>query len=62
MFDNIPNVITHIENVELDKEVEENDVLVSIWDLEPNKALGLDGFSIYFYTKFWRLIKKSYAR
>ena len=57
MLDSTPTLINHMENVELNKEVEEKDILEATWDLETNKASRMGGFSIYFYRKLWSLTK-----
>jgi len=38
------------------KDIEEGGVVKAVWTLHPNKAPGLDGFSISFYHLFWEVI------
>jgi hypothetical protein len=57
LIEHIPTMITNEENSELTRPIEEDEIKNVIWSLEPNKAPGLDGFSISFYRYFWELIK-----
>lgn len=48
----IPSLVSNEANVALTKHVEEEELQIEIWNLHPNKAPRLDGFSIAFYRSF----------
>ena len=52
-----PN-ITEEENKELEKPITENEIIEAIWNLQPDKSLGHDGFTINFYQAAWDIIKE----
>jgi len=52
MLENIHLIITKEDSFELNKPIEEKEILKEIWDLEPNKSFGLDEFSISFYITY----------
>ena len=52
MISNIPTLLSRMNNQELDKVIDEREVINANWNLEPDKAPGPDGFSISFYRKF----------
>ena len=52
MLENIPLIIIEYGNFELIKPIEDKEILKFIWDLEPDKAFGLDKFSISFYKTY----------
>jgi hypothetical protein len=54
--DDITQVIEE-ENGILTAPFSEDEVKVLIFQMEHNKALGLDGFPVDFYQKFWDIIK-----
>ena len=56
----ILHTINEENNNEITKEVTEAEVMESIWSLYPDKAPGMDGFSISFYHSYWKLIKNTY--
>jgi hypothetical protein len=45
------------DNLELNKPITEEEILATINQFNPNKALGLDGFTIHFYKICWSIIK-----
>jgi hypothetical protein len=49
--------VTSIENNFLTTPFTEKEVRDAIFDMEHNKAPGLDGFPAKFYQKFWDVIK-----
>jgi hypothetical protein len=51
MLENIPLIISEEDNLDLDpmKLIKEEDIMKSIWNLEPDKAPRSNGFSISFY-------------
>ena len=57
LLQEILRVISKRDNEVLFREIEEQEVVNAIWDIEPNKAPGPDGFSIHFYKACWPLIK-----
>jgi len=57
VLEDIPCLITVDENSVLEAQFTE-EVLKIIWELEPNKALRLDGLTKYFYKSCWDIIKK----
>jgi len=40
--------------------IKEAEVLEAIWDLDLDKAPGLDGFTISFYRSLWLMIKMGF--
>lgn len=57
MLENMQTVIFDSDNSQLTKEISEEEIEHAVWSMEPDKALGSDGFSINFYKQFWELIK-----
>jgi hypothetical protein len=57
MLERIPRLISKEDNIELDKEIKEEEVINVIWGLELYKVPNPDGFSIYFYHACWSLTK-----
>jgi hypothetical protein len=62
MLQEISPLVTKSENAVVEKEIEEEEVILSIWGLEPNKAPRPDGFTISFYWACWDIIKKTCAK
>lgn len=58
----IKKKISEQQNRDLDKEVTEEEIREAVWSLHPEKALGLDGFTIAFYRNHWETIKKDLVR
>jgi len=54
---NIPCMVSDAENNQLTQEINEDEIHKAVWSLEPNKALGPDGFPIRFFQHFWDVIK-----
>ena len=46
---NIPSLVSEEENDELMKPFSEQEIIDVIWDMEPDKAPGPNGFSFHFY-------------
>lgn len=44
--------------LDLEKNFTEDEIKKAIWDLGKDKALGLDGFPIFFFQIFWSTIKE----
>jgi len=40
----------------------EKETVEIIWSMQPNKALGLDGFTIHFYMVCWNVTKSNLLR
>jgi hypothetical protein len=49
MLENIPTLISDEENVELNKFIEEDEIINAILGLALDKAPGPDGFTIHFF-------------
>jgi hypothetical protein len=45
------------ENMELNKEMEEEEIIDATWGLELDKTSSMDGFSIHYYHACWSIIK-----
>jgi hypothetical protein len=58
MLDNIPNIVSEHDNSQLVREITEEEIAKAVWDMDPDKAPGPDGFSIRFYRSFWVTIKR----
>lgn len=54
--------ITELQNGELDQDVTEEEIRLAIFNMQPDKAPGPDGFTITFYKNHWDIIKKDYVR
>ena len=50
------------QNIAMCKDPAEEEVVVAIWSLHPDKAPGPDGFTIAFYIFHWHTIKKDFLR
>eukprot|EP00253_Pinus_taeda_P020349 PITA_20349 len=59
---NIPQLVSAYDNSILLSPVTEEEIANIVWSMEPDKAPGLDGFSIHFYRKCWDLIKTDLIR
>ncbi len=44
------------------KEITEEEVVVAIWSLQPDKAPGPDRFTIAFFRSQWYTIRKDFLR
>jgi hypothetical protein len=53
MLANIPNIVSEHDNNQLVREITEEEIAKAVWDMDPDKAPGPDGFSIRFYRSFW---------
>jgi hypothetical protein len=58
MLNNIPNIVSEHDNSQLVKEIIEEEIAKAVWDMDPDKAPGPDGFSIRFYHFYWSIIKR----
>jgi hypothetical protein len=56
MLGNIPFIITEEDEFDLMKPINEEDILKSIWELEPHIAARPGNFSISFYKSYWSFI------
>jgi hypothetical protein len=54
----IPQLITDQDNQELTKVVTEVEVRTIVFQFDPDKAPGPDGFTPHFYRNCWEIIKK----
>ena len=54
---NIPSLVNPDCNDGLMKPFSEIEILDVIWEMESDKAPGLDGFSFHFYRVCWNIIK-----
>jgi hypothetical protein len=53
----IPSKIKEEDNLELNKPFTEEEILAAINQFNPNKDLGLDGFTIHLCKRCWSIIK-----
>ncbi len=58
LLQHLHSKVTDDLNKNLTAEIKEEEIVVAIWSLQPNKAPGPDGFPICFYKDYWELIKK----
>eukprot|EP00253_Pinus_taeda_P002768 PITA_02768 len=58
----IPSLVNEENNSNLMKPFTEEEINNVIWDTEPDKAPGLDGFSAHFYRACWTIIKSDLLR
>jgi len=52
MLANIPRIIFEHDNNQLVKEITKEEIIKVVWDMDPDKVPGPDGFSIRFYRSF----------
>jgi hypothetical protein len=62
MLENIPKLLSQEYNDNLNKEVTKEEIWEVDKSMNPNKALGPNGFSTHFYQKCWYLIKHDLTR
>jgi len=58
MLANIPNIVSEHDNSQLVREITEEEIAKAVWDMDPDKSPGPDGFSIIFYRSLWSTIKR----
>jgi len=54
----IPKLVTDAQNDMLNSKFLEDEVKTALFQLHPDKVLGLDGFPANFFQKCWDIIKK----
>ncbi|GJV79919.1 RNA-directed DNA polymerase, eukaryota, reverse transcriptase zinc-binding domain protein [Tanacetum coccineum] len=52
------STINHNDNLELEKNISDDEIRLAIWDCGSQKAPGLDRFSFLFLKKYWELLKE----
>jgi len=62
LLSNIPKIIGIEDNEKLTKKVTEEEILGALQQMNPDKALGPDGFSTHFYLVSWHIIKHDLVR
>jgi hypothetical protein len=58
----IPSKIMDEDNLNLNRQIEEAEILKAINQFNEDKALGPDGFTLHFYKKCWHIIKHDFIR
>eukprot|EP00253_Pinus_taeda_P005207 PITA_05207 len=58
----IENKMSDSQNRELDQEVTEEEIKLSVFSMQQDKAPGPDGFTVAFYRNHWETIKKDFIR
>ncbi|VFQ73495.1 unnamed protein product [Cuscuta campestris] len=53
----IPHLINHTQNECLISLPTEEEIKVTVWDMDPNSSPGPDGFNINFFKQCWDIIK-----
>eukprot|EP00253_Pinus_taeda_P027605 PITA_27605 len=61
-FSQSPSLVNEENNSNLMKPFTEEEISNVIWDMEPDKAPGPDGFSAHFYRACWTIIKSDLLR
>ena len=56
-LDNVPSLVSIEDNDDLIKPFTKHEILDVIWEMDPEKSPGLDGFSFHFYRVSWNIIK-----
>jgi hypothetical protein len=59
---NIPTLVTKEDNTTLLSPTNEEEISKIIWSMAPDKAPGLDGFTIHFYRICWNINKSDLIR
>jgi hypothetical protein len=62
LLSHIPRKITDEDNLNLNRQIEEAEILKAINQFNEDKALGPDGFTLHFYKKCWHIIKQDFTR
>ena len=62
MVQDIPDLISPEETLQLEAPISKEEVKKDIWSLHLDKSPALDSFPIRFYRTFWSLIKKDLLR
>ena len=62
MLANVPRLISGAENLMLYNPITEEEVLSTIWGLNPDKALGPNRFTISFSQECWHVIKSGLCK
>ena len=57
ILEGIPLSINQEMNTKLTKPVEEDEIRVALFSMQPDKAPGQDGMSPLFFQRFWSIIK-----
>lgn len=58
----VPNLISTRKNRFLEAEVTNNEIKTALFDMEPDKAPGLDGFTTRFLQNYWQIVGKDLCR
>lgn len=58
MLDTLPNPLNPINLGNMSSDYTEDEIQTAVFQLNPSKALGKDGFSALFYQNFWNDIKR----
>lgn len=61
-LENIPEIISHSENLELTRTIIEDEIQMAVWGLAPDKAPGPESFTIHFFKECWNIIKVDIKR
>nr|GEW74205.1 hypothetical protein [Tanacetum cinerariifolium] len=56
------HTLDHNDNLELEKNVSDDEIRLTIWDCGSQKASGPDGFSFLFLKTYWDLLKDDVVR
>ncbi|GKA84782.1 hypothetical protein Tco_0806436, partial [Tanacetum coccineum] len=56
------HTLDHNDNLELEKNVSDDEIRLVVWDCGSQKAPGPDGFSFLFLKTYWDLLKDDVVR
>ena len=62
ILDGIPRTISDQINKNLTRPVEENEIKIAVFSMNPNKAPGPDGMTPFFFQKLWNVVKKKVVK
>jgi hypothetical protein len=58
----VPRLVTFEDNNALNNHITRKEIIQAICELDPEKAPGLDEYTIHFYQACWPIIKKDLCR
>jgi len=62
LLDVVPNLVTSRMNRALEGKISKNEVRDALFAMDPNKALGLDGFTPIFLQTCWHIVEKEFFK
>ncbi|GJY79175.1 RNA-directed DNA polymerase, eukaryota, reverse transcriptase zinc-binding domain protein [Tanacetum coccineum] len=54
---NFPNILNSNQQADLECEVTKDEIKRAVWDCGTDKSRGPEGFTFYFYRRYWKIIE-----